>query len=242
MSRCVEPSPSSGSVSGSAGSIRAAQDFVCFSVADWGSPQRVRPDRSTVLTFYGGNWRPPEEMQAERTRLLTTPFSRYEASLRADLQRLLAGTGLDSIGMSRQSLCIDGATPWSIPSPVSRLESRRSKQEGRFEIMRLDIWRGVPWVGSGSGAGRRRRAGGRERNRFRIARGEGVGSVFIAVRACVDDVSTIGASSRLSCSSGTMQSEIAAKHTERRTFDQALRGEDWEIERTTPRFEPVTGL
>jgi spermidine dehydrogenase len=72
-----------------------SQDFVCFSVADWGSPQRTRPDRPTVLTFYGGNWRPPEEMQAERTKLLTTPFSRYEASLRADLQRLLAGTGFE---------------------------------------------------------------------------------------------------------------------------------------------------
>jgi hypothetical protein len=72
-----------------------SQDFVCFSVADWGTPQRTRPGRPTVLTFYGGNWRPPEEMQAERTKLLTTPFSRYEASLRQDLQRLLAGTGFE---------------------------------------------------------------------------------------------------------------------------------------------------
>jgi hypothetical protein len=72
-----------------------SQDFVCFSVADWGTPQRTRPGRPTVLTFYGGNWRPPEEMPAERTKLLTTPFSRYEASLRQDLQRLLSGTGFE---------------------------------------------------------------------------------------------------------------------------------------------------
>jgi len=72
-----------------------SQDFTCFTIADWGSPQQHQPDRPTVLTFFGGNWRPPEEMPAERAKLLTTPFSHYEASLRADLERMFAGTGFE---------------------------------------------------------------------------------------------------------------------------------------------------
>jgi spermidine dehydrogenase len=66
-----------------------------FSVADWISPRRFDPDRPTVLTFYDGNERPPEEMAAERTHLLRAPFAEYEDALRADLGRVLADTDFD---------------------------------------------------------------------------------------------------------------------------------------------------
>ena len=66
-----------------------------FVTADWVSPRRDERERPTVLTFYGGNHRPPEEMAHERVQLLTTPFSAYEASLRDDLNRVLGRAGFD---------------------------------------------------------------------------------------------------------------------------------------------------
>lgn len=66
-----------------------------FVVADWIGAQRLDPNRPTVLTFYGGNFFPPEEMAAERRKLLTTPFCSYEDSLREDLNRILASAGFD---------------------------------------------------------------------------------------------------------------------------------------------------
>ncbi len=60
-----------------------------FVIADWVLPQRSDPNRQTVLTFYGGNTAPPAQMGLERYKLLSTPFSDYEQSLRADLQRIL---------------------------------------------------------------------------------------------------------------------------------------------------------
>ena len=61
-----------------------------FVVADWVSPNRFDRNRSTVLTFYGANVFPPEEMYHERVKLLQLPFSEYEQSLREDLNRVLA--------------------------------------------------------------------------------------------------------------------------------------------------------
>lgn len=66
-----------------------------FVVADWTGPNRNDPKRPTVLTFYGGNWAPPDEMPNERAKLLTTPFASYEQSLREDLARILVGRGFD---------------------------------------------------------------------------------------------------------------------------------------------------
>jgi hypothetical protein len=61
-----------------------------FVVADWVTPRRLDRDRSTVLTFYGANVFPPEQMYEERVKLLTLPFAEYEQSLREDLNRVLA--------------------------------------------------------------------------------------------------------------------------------------------------------
>lgn len=69
-----------------------------FVISDWtsASPRlRQDPDRPVVLTFYGQNLRPPEEMADERRLLLTNPFSFYEDSLRADLNRILAPASFD---------------------------------------------------------------------------------------------------------------------------------------------------
>ena len=66
-----------------------------FAIADWVTPNRNNPNRSTVLTFYGGNSAPPDEMPEERVKLLTTPFGVYEQSLKADMNRILAGGGFD---------------------------------------------------------------------------------------------------------------------------------------------------
>jgi hypothetical protein len=66
-----------------------------FSVADWITDQREDPDRPTVLTFYGGNSVPPGELAGERVKLLQTPFSDYEKSLKEDLSRILAGSTFD---------------------------------------------------------------------------------------------------------------------------------------------------
>jgi hypothetical protein len=77
-----------------------SQYFADFVVADWMSatgpnPNRLNPNRETVLTFYGGNTASVEEQPHERFKLLSTPFSSYEDSLRADLNRILAGRNFD---------------------------------------------------------------------------------------------------------------------------------------------------
>ena len=66
-----------------------------FAVADWIGPNRHDPNRQTVLTFYGANELPPEDMRSERVKLLSRPFSEYENSLREDLERIFVGTGFD---------------------------------------------------------------------------------------------------------------------------------------------------
>jgi spermidine dehydrogenase len=66
-----------------------------FEIADWTSGNRNRPDRASVLTFYGGITAPPEEFPAERMKLLQTPFGDYEKSLRDDLSRVMRGTAFD---------------------------------------------------------------------------------------------------------------------------------------------------
>jgi spermidine dehydrogenase len=50
---------------------------------------------SPVLTFYGGNTASVADQPNERIKLLTTPFSSYEDSLRADMNRILAGRNFD---------------------------------------------------------------------------------------------------------------------------------------------------
>jgi spermidine dehydrogenase len=65
-------------------------------VADWIIPERRSdPDRPTVLTFFGGNRAAPEELPNERVKLLQTPFSAYEESLKDDLSRILRGSTFD---------------------------------------------------------------------------------------------------------------------------------------------------
>lgn len=66
-----------------------------FVVADWIGANRFDRERATVLTFYGLNELPPEEMPQERVRMLQTPFATYEESLREDLNRVLAAAGFD---------------------------------------------------------------------------------------------------------------------------------------------------
>lgn len=66
-----------------------------FVVADWVGPNRLDPNRQTVLTFYGANELPPSEMAEERVKLLRRPFSEYEASLREDLSRVFCQTDFD---------------------------------------------------------------------------------------------------------------------------------------------------
>lgn len=66
-----------------------------FVMADWATPNRKKKDRPTVLTFLGSNTAPPEEMPAERFKLLNTPFGEYEKSLKGDLSRVMSGTKFD---------------------------------------------------------------------------------------------------------------------------------------------------
>ncbi len=66
-----------------------------FVIADWVTSNRSNPNRQTVLTFYGGNTASVADQPSERIKLLTTPFSSYEDSLRADLNRVLAGRNFD---------------------------------------------------------------------------------------------------------------------------------------------------
>jgi monoamine oxidase len=48
-----------------------------------------------VLTFFGKNTADPNELAAERFKLLNTPFEDYERSIREDLARIMAGTTFD---------------------------------------------------------------------------------------------------------------------------------------------------
>jgi spermidine dehydrogenase len=66
-----------------------------FEIADWATDDRNKPDRASVLTFYGAITVPPEEFAAERMRLLQTPFHEYEKSMRDDLARVMRGTNFD---------------------------------------------------------------------------------------------------------------------------------------------------
>jgi hypothetical protein len=72
-----------------------SQYFADFVVADWVGPNHTNPNRQTVLTFYGGNTASVADQPNERIKLLTTPFSSYEDSMRADLNRVLAGRNFD---------------------------------------------------------------------------------------------------------------------------------------------------
>lgn len=69
--------------------------WVDFEIADWTLENRNKPDRASVVTFYGGMTVPPEEFPVERLKLLQTPFSDYEKSLRDDLSRVMRGTKFD---------------------------------------------------------------------------------------------------------------------------------------------------
>ncbi len=69
--------------------------FVNYIVADWASDRRGVADRPTVLTFYGGCEAPLDELPHERMKLLHTPFSDYEESLKSDLARLMRGSKFD---------------------------------------------------------------------------------------------------------------------------------------------------
>jgi spermidine dehydrogenase len=71
------------------------QYFADFVVADWVGPNRNDPTRETVLTFYGGNTASVADQPNERIKLLTTPFSSYEDSLRSDMNRILASRNFD---------------------------------------------------------------------------------------------------------------------------------------------------
>ena len=77
-----------------------SQYWADFVIADWmgltgPNPNRTDPNRQTVLTFYGGNTLPADAMPQARIDLLTTPFSSYEDSLRADMNSVLAGRNFD---------------------------------------------------------------------------------------------------------------------------------------------------
>jgi hypothetical protein len=71
------------------------QYFADFVVADWVGPNRNNPNRQTVLTFYGGNTASVADQPNERIKLLTTPFSSYENSLRSDMNRIFANRSFD---------------------------------------------------------------------------------------------------------------------------------------------------
>jgi hypothetical protein len=66
-----------------------------FIIADWATPNRTVRDRPTVLTFFGGNLAAPDELAAERYKLLTTPFGEYEDSIKDDLSRVMGGTAFN---------------------------------------------------------------------------------------------------------------------------------------------------
>lgn len=69
--------------------------FVNYVVADWTDKTRADPSRATTLTFYGGCDAPIEALGEARMKLLHTPFSDYEDSIRSDLARLMRGADFD---------------------------------------------------------------------------------------------------------------------------------------------------
>ncbi|WP_400766332.1 FAD-dependent oxidoreductase [Methylosinus sporium] len=69
--------------------------FVNYIVADWMSDKRGDHERQTILTFYGGCDAPLDGLAEARMRLMHTPFSDYEESLRSDLSRLMRGADFD---------------------------------------------------------------------------------------------------------------------------------------------------
>ncbi|MBG0810643.1 FAD-dependent oxidoreductase [Methylosinus sp. H3A] len=69
--------------------------FVNYIVADWMSDKRADPERQTTLTFYGGCDAPLDGLAEARMKLMHTPFSDYEDSLRNDLSRLMRGADFD---------------------------------------------------------------------------------------------------------------------------------------------------
>jgi hypothetical protein len=71
------------------------QYFADFVIADWVTSARNNRTRPVVLTFYGGNNLPPDQMANARVQLLSTPFDSYEQSVRDDLNRVLASQGFD---------------------------------------------------------------------------------------------------------------------------------------------------
>lgn len=66
-----------------------------FLVADWTTERRNNSDRASVLSFYSHVTVPPEELPAERMKILTTPFAEYEQSLEEDLTRIFRGTSFN---------------------------------------------------------------------------------------------------------------------------------------------------
>lgn len=80
---------------GYSGAWWGSEHWANLGVADWVMDRRKNPDRSTVLTVFGGNRAPPEELAGERMKLLQTPFGDYEASLKDDLSRILRGSTFD---------------------------------------------------------------------------------------------------------------------------------------------------
>ena len=75
--------------------LLGSQYWADFVIADWVTSNRSNPNRPTVLTFYGGNTASVADQPNERIKLLTTTLSSYEDSLRADLNRVLAGRNFD---------------------------------------------------------------------------------------------------------------------------------------------------
>ncbi|WP_159730277.1 FAD-dependent oxidoreductase [Methylosinus sp. Ce-a6] len=69
--------------------------FVNYIVADWIGARRADRERRATLTFYGGCDAPLEALGEARMKLLHTPFSDYEDSIRSDLARLMRGADFD---------------------------------------------------------------------------------------------------------------------------------------------------
>ena len=131
------------------------QYFADFVVADWIGPNRSNPNRETVLTFYGGNTASVADQPNERIKLLTTPFSSYEDSLRSDMNRILAGRNFDfdrdvvSVYLYRWGHSMVYPKPgWPFSAPiiqgsqVTRVPSARyyaRQQVGRISIGAQDV-------------------------------------------------------------------------------------------------------
>lgn len=131
------------------------QYFADFVIADWVGPDRNNPNRQTVLTFYGGNIASVADQPNERIKLLTTPFSSYEDSLRSDINRVLAGNfdfDRDVVAMylyrwGHSMVYPKPGWPFSAPSiapngEVTRVQSTRfyaRQQIGRISFGAQDV-------------------------------------------------------------------------------------------------------